>query len=326
MTKRSGNEYPQELLLSLYRSMKTIREFEEKVYFLFLQGIMPGTIHQYQGQEAVAVGVCAHLRKEDYILSTHRPHGHALAKGIPPKSAMAELFAKAEGCSSGKGGSMHMGDPYYGMLTAIAIVGGGFTITAGLALAYKYQKKDNVAVYFFGDGAANEGAFHEALNFASVHDLPCIFVCENNLYAASTPFKLAFKIKNIADRAKAYGMRGDIVDGQDVLAVYEHAGEAIERAREGKGPTLLEAKTYRFIGHSRSDPSHYRPKEELEEYKKNKDPLEILKKRMLTLDINKEEIEKIDSDVKSEIEESVRYAQSLPEIDTQLALKDVFIK
>jgi len=326
MTKRSGNEYPQELLIGLYRSMKTIREFEEKVYFLFLQGIMPGTIHQYQGQEAVAVGVCAHLRKEDYILSTHRPHGHALAKGIPPKSAMAELFAKAEGCSSGKGGSMHMGDPDYGMLTAIAIVGGGFTIAAGLALAYKYQKKDNVAVYFFGDGAANEGAFHEALNFASVHELPCVFVCENNLYAASTPFKLAFKIKNIAERAKAYGMRGDIVDGQDVLAVYEHAGEAIARARQGKGPTLLEAKTYRFIGHSRSDPSHYRPKKELEEYKKNRDPLELLKKRMFEHGINAEEIEKIDIEIKAEIEEAVKYAQNLPEVDTNLALKHVFVE
>ncbi|MCL5986795.1 MAG: thiamine pyrophosphate-dependent dehydrogenase E1 component subunit alpha [Actinobacteria bacterium] len=326
MTPKLERQYPKDLLLSLYRSMKVIREFEEKVYFLFLQGIMPGTIHQYQGQEAVAVGVCAHLRKEDYILSTHRPHGHALAKGIPPRSAMAELFAKAEGCSSGKGGSMHMGDPDYGMLTAIAIVGGGFTITAGLALAYKYQKKDNVATYFFGDGAANEGAFHEALNFASVHDLPCVFICENNLYAASTPFKLTFKIKNIADRAASYGMRGDIVDGQDVIAVYEHAGEAIKLARAGKGPTLLEAKTYRFIGHSRSDPSHYRPKEELEEYKKNKDPLEILIKRMLTLGINKEEIAKIDSEVKSEIEESVNYAQSLPEIDTNLALKDVFVE
>jgi pyruvate dehydrogenase E1 component alpha subunit len=326
MTKRSGNEYPQELLIGLYCSMKTIREFEEKVYFLFLQGIMPGTIHQYQGQEAVAVGVCAHLRKEDYILSTHRPHGHALAKGIPPKSAMAELFAKAEGCSSGKGGSMHMGDPDYGMLTAIAIVGGGFTIAAGLALAYKYQKKDNVAVYFFGDGAANEGAFHEALNFASVHELPCVFVCENNLYAASTPFKLAFKIKNIAERAKAYGMRGDIVDGQDVLAVYEHAGEAIARARQGKGPTLLEAKTYRFIGHSRSDPSHYRPKKELEEYKKNRDPLELLKKRMFEHGINAEEIEKIDIEIKAEIEEAVKYAQNLPEVDTNLALKHVFVE
>jgi len=192
---------------------------------------------------------------------------------------MAELFAKVEGYSSGKGGSMHVGDPDYGMLTAIAIVGGGFTIAAGLGLAYKYQKKDNVVVYFFGDRAANEGGFHEALNFAYIRDLPCIFVCENNLYAPSTPFNLAFKIKNIADRAAAYGMRGDIVDGQDVLAVYEHAGEAIRLAREGKGPTLLEAKTYRFIGHSRSDPANYRPKEELEKYRKNKDPLQILKKK-----------------------------------------------
>jgi pyruvate dehydrogenase E1 component alpha subunit len=326
MTSKSDKQHPKELLFDLYRSMKTIREFEEKVYFLFLQGIMPGTIHQYQGQEAVAVGVCAHLRKEDYILSTHRPHGHALAKGIPPKSAMAELFAKAEGCSSGKGGSMHMGDPDHGMLSAIAIVGGGFTITAGLGLAYKYQKKDNVAVYFFGDGAANEGGFHEALNFAALHDLPCVFVCENNLYAASTPFNHAFKIKNIADRAAAYGMRGDIVDGQDVLAVYEHAGEAIKMARKGKGPTLLEAKTYRFIGHSRSDPANYRSKAELEKYKKNKDPLEILKIRMLEQVIDAKEIEKINAEVKTEIVEAVRYAQSLPEIDTGLALKHVFIE
>ena len=244
------------LQLDLYRRMLTIRRFEERCNYLFMQGKIPSTLHLYIGQEAVAVGVAAHLTDEDYATSTHRPHGHALAKGVSPRSIMAELYAKETGCCKGKGGSMHVGDMTVGMVPAIAIVGGNIPLTTGLALACKRLGGKHVAVCFMGDGATNEGAFHEGLNMASIWDVPAVFVVENNLYAASTPVSWTFKIENIVDRAAAYGMCGEIVDGMDVRAVYEAAGRAIGRARAGGGPTLLECKTYRLCGHSCSDPTH----------------------------------------------------------------------
>jgi TPP-dependent pyruvate/acetoin dehydrogenase alpha subunit len=259
-------------LLSLYSEMVTIRKFEEKVYYLFLQRLLPGTIHQYIGQEAVAVGVCANLNSDDFITSTHRPHGHALAKGVSVRSAFAELFAKPEGCCRAKGGSMHLGDPQVGMIPAIAIVGGGLTVAPGLALAFKLKRTIQVAICFFGEGASNEGAFHEGVNFAAVKRLPIVFVCENNLWAVSTPFSEVSLLENVADKAAAYGIPGVIVDGMDVLAVYDVVHEAVERARDGSGPTLVEAKTYRLCGHSRFDPRTYRPKEEEERWAK-RDPI-----------------------------------------------------
>jgi len=236
--------------LDLYRRMQLIRRFEERVYLVYLQGELPGTLHQSQGQEAVAVGVCDVLRPTDWITSTHRPHGHALAKGVDVRAAMAELYGKATGCCGGKGGSMHLGDPSIGMLPAIAIVGGGNTVVTGLGLAFKLMRTDQVAVCFFGEGASNEGAFHEGLNFAAVQHLPIVFACENNLYGASTPFHQISLVPDVAARAAAYGVRGEIVDGMDVLAVREAADRAVAEARTGAGPVLLEFKTYRFAATS----------------------------------------------------------------------------
>ncbi len=200
------DELGTEKVLSLYKRMTLLRRFEEHVYFLFLQGEIPGTVHQYQGQEAVAVGICDHLSSSDWITSTHRPHGHALAKGIKPREALAELYGKATGCCGGKGGSMHLGDPAVGMVPAIAIVGGGNSVISGMGLAFKLKQTGQVAVCFFGEGATNEGAFHESLNFAAVQHLPIVFVCENNMYGASTAYHKVSLVENVADRARAYGI------------------------------------------------------------------------------------------------------------------------
>jgi pyruvate dehydrogenase E1 component alpha subunit len=256
----------------MYRRMLEIREFEEKIRFLFLEGKMPGTVHQYIGQEACAVGICSALETEDVIASSHRPHGHALARGLSMVSVASELYGKTTGCCRGKGGSMHVGDLSEGMLPAIAIVGGNLPIVAGMALAFKLRGENRVAVSFFGDGAANEGTFHEALNAAAIYDLPAVFVCENNLYGASTPFNLVSKLENVADRACAYGVRADIADGMNVFEVYAHAMEALKLARAGKGPTLLELKTFRLCGHSRRDPNNYMSKEQKEHWNR-KDPI-----------------------------------------------------
>jgi acetoin:2,6-dichlorophenolindophenol oxidoreductase subunit alpha len=265
--------------LALYRAMLRIRRFEERCNALFLQGRIPSTLHLYIGQEAVAVGVCAELRRDDYLTSTHRPHGHALAKGVTPAAIMAELFAKATGCCRGKGGSMHVGDISVGMVPAIAIVGGGQPVAVGLGLAAKMRRTDQVVASFFGEGGANEGAVHEAMNMAAVWRLPVLFICENNLYGASTPVTQVVAVTNIADRAAAYGMPGVVVDGNDVLAVREVTREAVQRARAGEGPTLIECKTYRLCGHSRSDACGYRSREE-EAAWRERDPLLVLARRL----------------------------------------------
>lgn len=310
--------------LQLYRQMLTIRRFEERCNFLYMQGRIPSTLHLYNGQEAVAVGVCAHLSNEDYVASTHRPHGHAIAKGVSPRAIMAELFAKETGCCRGKGGSMHVGDVNVGMFPAIAIVGGGIPIAAGAALASKRLGNGRVAVSFFGEGAANEGAFHETLNMASLWSLPAIFVCENNLYAASTPVATAFKVTDVAGRAAMYGMVGEIVDGNDVLAVYEAAGRAIARARAGSGPTLLECKTYRLVGHSRSDPRTYRTKEEEAEWARL-DPLPRLAAHLLADGIAAEDrLAEIEKEVTALIDDAVAFAESSPPPQPEDALNHVF--
>jgi len=304
--------------------MLTIRRFEERCNYLFMQGRIPSTLHLYIGQEAVAVGVCAHLRRDDYVVSTHRPHGHAIAKGVSLRSIMAELHAKATGCCKGKGGSMHVGDMSVGMLPAIAIVGANIPIAAGLALAAKRLGTDRVAVAFFGDGAANEGAFHEGLNMAAIWNLPVVYVCENNLYGASTHYSKVFKIANIADRAQAYGMPGVVVDGMDVEAVYQVAGEAITRARRGEGPTLVECKTYRLVGHSRSDPRTYRSKEEEAEWQA-RDPIPNTARRLQALGLaNEELLASIEREVEAAIDDAVAFAENSPLPEPTDTLKHVF--
>ena len=236
-------------------------EFEDGVKFLFLEGTMPGTIHQCQGQEATAVGVCAALRTDDIITSTFRGHGHALAKGLSVQELLDELFGAATGCCKGKGGSMHVGNMAKGMVPGIAIVGGGIPVAAGMALAFKMQKSDRVAVSFFGDGAVAEGAFHEGVNMAAIWNLPVIFVCENNLYGASTHVSQVMRDTHIARRVgSSYGIRAEQVDGNDVLAVYEAAKSAVEQCRAGNGPVFLELLTYRLTGHSRRDPAITSPR------------------------------------------------------------------
>jgi pyruvate dehydrogenase E1 component alpha subunit len=313
-----------EKLLEMYRSMYLLRRFEETVNELYMLGKIPSTLHLYIGQEAVAVGVSAHLRKDDYVLSTHRPHGHALAKGVSPDAIMAELYGKATGTCKGKGGSMHVGDMEVGMPPAIAIVGGNTPIAAGAALAFKLQSSDRVSVCYFGDGATNEGAWHEALNAAAIWDLPVVFVCENNLYAASTPFNLAFRIENVAQRAGAYGIPAAVVDGNDVLAVYQAAGEAVARARAGEGPTLVECMTYRLCGHSRSDPRTYRSKEE-EEHWQSKDPLPRFRSRLGNEGgVSEAEILEVEDAVEVALKESISFAESSPEPDPADLYTDVF--
>jgi TPP-dependent pyruvate/acetoin dehydrogenase alpha subunit len=305
-------------LAELYRRMLLIRRFEERVYRLFLNGEIPGTLHQYQGQEAVAVGVCDTLGAGDWITSTHRPHGHALAKGVSSRAAMAELYGKRTGCCGGKGGSMHLGDPSVGMLPAIAIVGGGNTVVTGLGLAMKMRASSNVAVCFFGDGATNEGAFHEGLNFAAVQRLPILFACENNLYGASTPYGDVSLVPDVAERARAYGVPAVIADGMDVLAVRDSAARAVAAARRGEGPTLIEYKTYRFTGHSRSDARGYRTKDE-EEHWAARDPLLVLQPQLTAGAASDAE-----DSVKTELDEAVEFARTSPFPEPGDALKDVY--
>ena len=302
-----------ENLLKMYSIMVEIRQFEETIRFLFLEGKMPGTIHQYIGMEACAVGVCSALAGHDIITSTHRPHGHAIAKGIPVKSLMAELFGKTTGCCGGKGGSMHIGDLERGMLPAVAIVGANIPITVGIALAFKMRKEKRVAISFFGDGASNEGAFHEGLNMAAVYQVPAVFVCENNLYAASTSIRKTARIEHIADRASAYGMTGVIADGMDVLDVYAKAQQLVSSARDESCPAILELKTFRLCGHSRRDPGNYIPQEE-KEYWKNRDPISQFRERLLQEKyMNQAEDTDIAERVKEEIEQAVEYAKESPE-------------
>jgi len=308
--------------LELYRRMLLIRRFEERVYLVYLQGEIPGTLHQYQGQEAVAVGVCDVLRRTDWITSTHRPHGHALAKGVDLRAAMAELYGKATGCCGGKGGSMHLGDPSVGMLPAIAIVGGGNTVVTGLGLAFKLMHTDQVAVCFFGEGASNEGAFHEGLNFAAVQHLPIVFACENNLYGASTPFHLTSLVPDVAARAAAYGVRGEIVDGMDVLAVREAAGRAVADARAGAGPILLEFKTYRFAGHSRGDVRGYRSREEEAEWK-GRDPIVRIRER-LALTLEEGVLDETDAAVEAALNDAIEFARQSPLPRAEDALTDAY--
>ncbi len=314
-----------EKALGMYAKMYLIRKYEERIYYLFLEGIMPGTIHQSTGQEACAVGMLYDLRKDDFMASTHRPAGHDLAKGVTLKSMMCEMFGKEDGCCNGKGGAMHTGDMEVGALTANAIVGGNLPIAAGVALAFKMQRKDNVIVCFFGDGATNEGSFHETMNGAAIWKLPVIFVCENNLYSATTSIKLTCNMEHVAaDRAAAYNIPSEVVDGNDVLAINEAAARAIERARKGEGPTILELKTYRHVGHSRNDACGYRPKDEEKEWF-SRDPVVLFRKQMLQEKIaSEEEIVETENKINEDVEESVKFAQEAPFPSVEKALTDIY--
>ena len=313
-----------DFLLGLYERMLLIRQFEDRVKALFLEGTMPGTIHQCQGQEATAVGVCAALKPNDFITSTFRGHGHALAKGLTVQELLDELFGAATGCCQGKGGSMHVGNLDKGMVPGIAIVAGGIPVAGGMALAFKLQKTQQVVACFFGDGAVAEGAFHEALNMAALWNLPVLFVCENNLYGASTRIDLVMKNTQVSDRAAGYGFRGETIDGNDVIAVYEAALKAAEECRSGRGPVLLELLTYRRTGHSRRDPCHYQPKEERSVWA-DKDPI-IRFAQTLLADGNADqaELDHIKARVDEEIERAVEKAKLAPQPTLEDLLTDVY--
>src|SRR5574341_67862 len=312
------------LLLEIYRKMVAVRTFEETAADLFLKGQLPGFLHCYIGEEAVAAGVCAHLTPQDMITSPHRGHGHAVAKGARFDMMMAELFAKKTGYCHGKGGSMHIADLDLGILGANGIVGGGVPIATGAGLALKLKGTDRVTVAFFGDGGSNTGAFHEGVNMAAVWSLPVVFVCENNQYAESTPRGIHQRIKDIAQRAMAYDIPGMVADGMDVFDVYQKAGEAIDRARDGGGPSLVEAKTYRFLGHYVGDPQTYRTKDEVEQWKK-RDPIAMFRQRVVEEGkVGAAELDTIDASIKKEMEQAVEFARQSPEPEVEAALQDIF--
>lgn len=311
-------------LLELFKVMNAIRHFELKVAEVFAQGKIPGFVHLYVGQEAVAAGACATLRRDDYIVSNHRGHGHCLAKGGDLKKMMAEIFGKEEGYCKGKGGSMHIADLDIGILGANGIVGGGIAIAPGAALSAKLRKTDQVTVCFFGDGASNEGTFHEGINLASVWRLPVVFICENNLYGISVSQSAHQNIRDISVRAQAYGIPGVSIDGNDVLTVYETVSKAVERARGGLGPTLIECKTYRLRGHFEGDPMNYRSKEEMEEWAQ-RDPIPRFKEKLLSMtDITSREVEAIEEEVKASVEAAVKYAEECPQPDPENLMEDIF--
>ena len=314
-----------EQLVGLYRTMLRIRRFEERAKELFLEARLYGSVHLYIGEEAVATGACAALVEGDVISSTHRGHGHCIAKGLSVDRMMAELMGKATGYNHGKGGSMHIASLEHGMLGANGIVGAGIPISTGAALGFWIRGKPNVAVCFFGDGAANHGSFHEGINFAAVYKLPVVFICENNQYAQYQSVQQDLPIENVADRSISYGIPGVIVDGSDVLAVYGAAKLAVDRAREGLGPTLIEAKTYRFEGHFLGDPEPYRTKEEVAEARRSRDPLTRFSAILQQLGVASAEAQqRIDDEVKAEVEAAVRFGEESPEPGPELLLTDIF--
>nr|MDO8117762.1 thiamine pyrophosphate-dependent dehydrogenase E1 component subunit alpha [Candidatus Sigynarchaeota archaeon] len=309
--------FDNELALHMFTTAVTIRKFETKVYEIFNSNVIPGTMHLYRGEEAIATGVCANLTNDDYITSTHRGHGHCIAKGADIKRMMAELFGRRNGYCKGKGGSMHIADFSIGMLGANGVVGGGIPIAPGAALACKlraqmeHKARMQVCASFFGDGASNQGAnFHGALNLAAIWDLPVIYVLENNLYAMGTSIKRMCKLDNLSERAKAYGFPGITVDGNDVIAVYLAAKDAVDRARDGKGPTLIECKTYRYYGHSKYDPAAYRPEAEKNEWVNNRDPITLFTRQLLEFGITKNQIDDINARVDVELEAAAEFAKN----------------
>jgi len=303
------------LLLGMYRRMHQAREFEEQLYYLFLSRPMPGTMHQATGQEAVAVGVVSALATDDYVTSTHRGHAHCVAKGVRLDEMMAEMFAKRTGSCRGMGGSMHLCDFSRGMLGAFGIVGAGIPIAAGAALSARVRGTQQVAVSFFGDGATNEGVFHETLNMASLWKLPVVFVIENNQYALSMRVAESSAMPHLAGRAVAYAMPGEQVDGNNVVAVYRAAQAAVDRARRGEGPTLLECITYRFRGHARFEASGYRNPAEVESWKQL-DPITRLGEALLADGIaSVAQLDQIAAEVRAELESAIAFAEASPDAE-----------
>jgi pyruvate dehydrogenase E1 component alpha subunit len=319
--EEKGQVSSQERLKEFLREMLLIRRFEEKVEERFRAGELPGFLHVCIGQEAVAVGVCRALEDGDVIASTHRAHGHTLAKGTHPNEVMAELYGKVEGCSHGYGGSMHLYDVERGNLGANAVVGGGLPAIVGAALAFQMRKEPRVAVAFFGDGATNIGTFHEALNLAQLWKVPAVFVCENNHYAESTPARQHLPIEDLTKRAEAFEMTALKVDGQDVEAVFETAKKATKHAREGKGPVFLLVETYRLTGHYIGDPQVYRPKEEVRELREKQDPLQKAREK---LELSDGEWEELDAEATKLAEASVEFAKQGTDPKPEDALKNIY--
>ncbi|HKP83876.1 MAG TPA: pyruvate dehydrogenase (acetyl-transferring) E1 component subunit alpha [Pyrinomonadaceae bacterium] len=311
-------------LIEIYRQMLLIRHFEEQSAAVYVAGKIGGFCHLYIGQEAVGVGAISAIRKDDYVLASYREHGLALAKGMSARSIMAELYGKATGCSKGKGGSMHMFDKSLGFLGGHAIVGGQIALATGTAFATKYQGTDQVTLCFFGEAAVNQGAFHESLNMAQLWKLPCIYICENNQYGMGTSLARAMSLRDIAQKACAYDMEAEFVDGMDVLAVREATLRAVERARKDFLPTLLEIRTYRFMGHSMSDPGNYRTRAEIEKYQE-RDPLKLFSASLLEEKIvDQKLLDEIDRKVREEVEDSLRFADESPLPDPEELYTDVY--
>ncbi|NOL32197.1 thiamine pyrophosphate-dependent dehydrogenase E1 component subunit alpha [Bacillus altitudinis] len=313
-----------EKLADLYKQMWLVRYFDEKVDQFFAKGLIHGTTHLCVGQEASAVGSIAVLKDEDKIVSTHRGHGHCIAKGAEVNKMMAELFGRETGYCKGKGGSMHIADLEKGNLGANGIVGGGIPLATGAALTSKMKKEGFVVLCFFGDGATNEGSFHEALNLASIWDLPVVFICENNQYGMSGPVKEMINIEDISTRAKSYGMPGKTVDGNDMVEIMNTVDEAVSRARAGEGPSLIEMKTYRWKGHSKSDAKKYRTREEETEWRQ-KDGIKRFKSLLMELDVlTEEQAVRLQEEAKQEIEASVEFAKNSKEPSIDTLLEDVY--
>lgn len=313
-----------ENLIDMYRTMVRIRAFEERVSKEFAAGNIPGFLHVYIGEEATATGACSTLGADDYITSTHRGHGHLIAKGGRTDLMMAELYGKKTGYCKGKGGSMHIADMDIGILGANGIVGGGITIAGGAALSAQMRGTGQVVICFFGDGASNRGTFHEGVNLAACWNLPIVYVIENNLYAQTTSIADTCKLPNVADRASAYGIPDVTVDGNDVIAVYEAVGEAVARARRGEGPTLVECKTYRWRGHYEGDPQTYKPKEEVKEWME-KDPIPSFRKQLVETGVlTEEDADRICQEIDEEIENAVKLAEESPFPAPEETLEDVF--
>jgi len=309
----------------IYKTMNEIRCFELKALSFFEQNKLRGSVHLYAGEEAVAAGICAHLTDDDYITSTHRGHGHCIAKGARLDRAMAELMGKETGYCRGRSGSMHIADFEKGNLGANAIVGGGIPIATGAGLAIKLKKTNQVAVCFFGDGASNEGTFHESINLAAVWKLPVIYGCENTGFGISVPVKQSTSVENISDRSVGYGIPGVTVDGNDVYAVYDAMETAAARARAGEGPTLIECKTYRHLGHWTGDPQNYRDRAVTDMWKKEKDPIDLMRKHLIEEGhFTAEQLDAIEQKAQSDTDEAAEFALNSPEPDPATLMDDVF--
>ena len=317
----------QQALISLYRTMVTIRNFEEIGIYEMGQRRLSGSVHSSAGQEAVPTGICAHLTDSDSIASTHRGHGHCIAKGVEPKLMMAELFGRATGTNKGKGGSMHIADMTKGMLGTNGVVAASVPLAVGAALTSSIKGTGQVSVAFFGDGGANQGVLHESMNLASVWKLPVLFVCENNQYAESTPVEYALSAENVADRGAGYGMPGVLVDGMDVFAVHDAAGGAVQRARSGQGPTLLECKTYRYYGHTVFDnPRTYRTEEE-ETYWRGRDPIQLFRTRTLEEGLLQASVlDAIDTEIEQLIRDAIAFADESPLPPEDDVYTDVYVE